>query len=547
MLYQPSNISPDELNGTGTVDVSGDVEVSWRVNGNSAMTAYRIDFAQNNAASTAVWSTGKITLGTPYWGVSYDGTETPFSVTLSGLESHGLSNGNEYKMTITQWWSADESVSQLTASILVARSAPTLTMDAYADPLTDKEASFTAAYSQGQGDAIKWVRWQIAYADDTDSPFTDTGAIYGTGQLRVDYDGFLTDTAYAVKCTVETENGVEATTGWETFDVSYALADATGDATACQLAQSSSVWVNWDMVESADGYSVMRQTAGENRLIKIADVSSTTGQIRDYSARSGESYIYYVFPVGALAYLTKPMQTNQVDVRYWYWAIIEAEPVSGEKDTYSAIAGYYFRYGAGGVAEGQFSNNNAPQITQNFTRYPTRQGVTANYKTGTVSGYIGTIDRTRVDYTDTLSESEAIFQLSNTGNALFLLDPKGHFLKIHTAAATTLVIDHKSRQMPQTMTLSWVETGSAENTHLIMYPGGDFYPIDRVILTTVRLDPETGTLTWTVPDDYAGTGSVLSLNGNGELVQTVSGSYNAASMSFEQSTGEVTATLSDDG
>ena len=79
MLYQPSNITPDELNGTGTVDVTEDVVISWLVNGTSAMTDYEIAFFQNNAASTPVWTTGKVTLGTPFWGTTYDGTTDPFS------------------------------------------------------------------------------------------------------------------------------------------------------------------------------------------------------------------------------------------------------------------------------------------------------------------------------------------------------------------------------------------------------------------------------------------------------------------------------------
>lgn len=542
MLYQPSNITPDELNGTGTVDVTEDVEISWLVNGTSAMTAYEIAFFQNNAASTAVWTTGKVTLDTPFWGTTYDGTTEPFTVTLSGLASQGLANGNEYKMIITQWWSANDSVTPFTASIIVARANPVVTLGSYDDPLTDKEATFTATYSQAQGDGIKWVRWQIAYADDKSNPFVDTGYIYGTGQLQVDYDGFLTDNSYSVKCTVETQNGVQGTTGWVDFDVSYTLAAAAGGATACQLANSSSVWVSWDMVQSADGYSIMRQTVGENRLIKIADVEATAGQIRDYSARSGQTYIYYVFPEGSLAYLTEPMMTDPVKVQYWYWSIVEAEPVSGEKNTYSVIAAYYFKYNA---SEGQFSNNNNPQISQNFTRYPTRQGTTANYKTGTLGGYIGTIDRMSVTYSDTISQSEALFALSNTENALFLLDPKGHFMRIHTAAATTLAIDHKSKVMPQTVTVSWVEMGSTDGVHLIMYPGGDFYPVDRVILTTLRINPTTGKLIWTTPDDYTGTGSILSINSDGTLVQTTDGSYNAATMTLDNSTGIVTASLPD--
>jgi len=543
MLFQPSNITPDELNGTGTVDVTEDVKVSWFVNGTSALVAYEIAFFQNNAASTAVYSTGKVTLDSPFWGTSYDGTVEYFTVTLSSLDSHGLSNGNEYKMLITQWWSESDSVTQTTASIFITRDAPSVEIDDLPDPLTDKEASFTATYSQAQYDSIQWVRWEIAYADDTENPFSDTGKIYGTGELRIDYDGFLTDTTYAIRCTVETSNGVQATTGWQEFDVSYVLAAASGAASACQLKNTSCVWIRWDQVQSADGYSIMRQTVGEQRLIKIADVSATVGQIQDYSARSGQSYIYYVFPEGSLAYLTEPMQTEPVNVQYWYWSIVEATPMSGEKNTYSVIRAFIFRYGASGVAEGQWSNNNSPQLSLNFTRYPTRYGSSANYKTGTVSGYIGTISEGTLEYQDTVAQSDALFDLSNSKNALFLLTPKGHYLRIHTAAATTMQIDHKKRQMPQTVTISWAETGSTDGVHLIMYPGNDFYPMDRVIMTVLRIDTATGRLLWIVPDNYEGTGSTLSLDADGSLIHTTGGPFIAATLEMDQSTGIVTATL----
>ena len=542
MLNQPANITPDEINGTGTVDVSKDLKVSWRVSGTSAMTAYQISIYENTAASTQLYTTGEVTLDSPFWGVNYAGTIQYYTAILdhTTLNALGVDNGNEYKMLIKQWWSEDDYVEQTTASIILARDAPTLALDAIDNPITDKEYTFTATYTQAQGDTIKWVRWQIAYADDTANPFYDTGEIYGTGELQVNYDGFLTGTKYAVKCTVETQNGVDATTGWSEVNVSYSLPTATGTASACMVQGESCVWVSWDQVVSADGYSVMRQTAGDNRLIKIADVSATATQLRDYSARSGFTYIYYVFPAGSLAYLTQPMVSDPIAVQYWFWSIIEAVP-TGQKNEYSVEKTYIFRLN---VSEGNMSNNNSPTVSQNFTRYPTRQGVSANYASGTLGGYIGSISKDTLTYSDTAVRAEELFALSTTTNALFLLDPKGNFRKIHTSAPTTLQIDHKKAIMPQTMTVSWVEIGSAENCHTIMYAGGDSYPVDRVIFTTLRVNTDTGALLWTVPDNYDGTGSVLSIS-SGELSQNDSGSFLPATLALDTTSMTVSATLSD--
>ncbi|PWM20079.1 MAG: hypothetical protein DBX49_01110 [Clostridia bacterium] len=548
MLFQPSNISPDEINGSGTVDLTENLTVTWQVSGDSAMTAYQIDFYSNNAASSPLYSTGKISLQTPFWGVNYKGEQQYYSATVSAaaLAGAGMTNGSEYKLLITQWWSASDSIRQTTASLFLGRAAPSVAINAIPSPLTVSTYSFTGTYSQAQGDALKWVRWQIAEVNTSTStvgtPFLDTGKISGTGELRVDYAGLFTGTTYAIKLSIETINGVDADTGWVQFTVNYSVSPATGQVTACQSADGSSVYVAWDMVESAQAYTIFRQGAEENTLFKIADVDSTTGALRDYGARSGESYRYYVFPTGVLSYLTEPMVSEPVAVQFWSWTIIEA--AKNTDGTFSTIGVYKFRYGSGGVSEGEFSNNNSPALQKNFTPYPVRQPEAANYLTGSVSGFIGSISGTK-DYTDTLAQARALRALSLSTNTLFLLDPKGHFINIHTSEPISMSINHKSPVMPQTLTLRWVEVGTAENVSLTSIPGGDFWPVDEIIFTSLRINPLTGSLMWTRPEEYLG--SVLSMDSGGKLIQTTSDAFTAAGMAMDSATGQVTATLPEGG
>lgn len=541
MLNQPSNISPDEINGSGTVDLTQALPVTWQVSGDSAMIAYQITFYMNNASSTQLATTGKVLLNTPFWGVNYKGETQFFTATIPAttFSTAGMSNGNDYKMVITQWWSANDSVTQATASFFSARSAPSVAINAIPSPLTLRSYSITGSYSQAQGDPLAYVRWQIAEASKRDQPFLDTGKIRGTGQLQVDYDGFFTDTTYSVKLTVETQMGITVSTGWVDFSVSYSVSAPQGQVQACQLQNEAGVYVHWDQMDIAEGYSVYRRESTESVLEKIADVDATTGQLRDYSAKSGHSYVYYIFPIGLLAYITEPMVSDPVPVQYWMWSILEAE--QGADGTYRLVRSYLFRMGEGGVKEGQFINNNAPQLLKNFTRYPTRQPETSNYLSGNVSGYIGSIDWSRGGYVDSVAQSEAIFQLSTSQNALFLLDPKGHFLRIHTSEAISLSVKTQTLAMPQTMTVSWAEVGSTDQISVIAAPGGDYYPTDSVIATTLRINPQTGALIWTTSDNYQN-GSVLSLNQeSGALVQTAAGSFTAADMEMDQATGIVTA------
>ena len=240
--------------------------MSWQVSGDSPMSAYQITLYKNDTASTKLYSTGKTTLSSPWWGVNYAGDVAFFAAQIeaANMSSAGMANGNEYKMLIVQWFASndagvlytasgavaagqyyfrisdaeyavftldralasgdsirystknhtlavtasgffytltvtraaeaagtelpgtaysggDEYVLQTTPALFLARSTPTLAINAIPSPVSVKEYSFTATYSQAQGDSINWVRWRIADKDDTANPFVDTGKISGTG------------------------------------------------------------------------------------------------------------------------------------------------------------------------------------------------------------------------------------------------------------------------------------------------------------------------------------------------------------------------------
>ena len=95
MLFQPSNISPSEINNSGTVDLTQPLTISWQVNGDSAMTAYQIVFYQNDAGSTQLYDTGQVSLAQPFWGINYAGQVQYYTVTIPAatLNANGHTNG----------------------------------------------------------------------------------------------------------------------------------------------------------------------------------------------------------------------------------------------------------------------------------------------------------------------------------------------------------------------------------------------------------------------------------------------------------------------
>lgn len=265
-LFQPTNIYPSSLGelGNGTIDVTKPLAVSWQVNGNSAMTAFSLTVCKNDAASTQVYTTGKLTEGCPFYGIDYAGNTVLFTHTIpaDALSGANMENGQQYKLIIKQWWGETdaESVTQRSASVFLTRADPVLTVAAIPSPLAVRKYAFTATYTQAQGDTLNWVRWMLR-AKSSDTALYDSGRIYGTAELRMEYDGLFSDTDYAVRCQVQTENGVQADTGWVDFRVAYATATPTGAVVACPNCKKSGIRVTWPWL-----YDVQGTAAGENRI-----------------------------------------------------------------------------------------------------------------------------------------------------------------------------------------------------------------------------------------------------------------------------------------
>lgn len=256
MIFQPTNIEPSSLNGTGTIDATEDLTIRWQVNGDSPMLAYQIVIYENDESSTVLLDTEKITLSAPFYGTSYNGTTPTFSadtITAATLADSDILNGtaNGYKIIITQWWSNDDYVVQSSASQFIARATPQLSIDAIPTPIPARTYSFTATCVLDTSDSIRWVQWKI-YTNSGES-LLDTGAIFGTSELRVDYDGFFSGNEYKIQCSIETNNGIIVSTPITEFSVSYPLGESVGEIEARCLGNEDCIAVSWGGVISYNG------------------------------------------------------------------------------------------------------------------------------------------------------------------------------------------------------------------------------------------------------------------------------------------------------
>ena len=251
-IYQATNITPDLVSGPENGVVFNNqsyVSVSWQVNGNSPLLAYRIQFFRNDAASTAGTDTGKVTLAEPFYPVSGSGTQRRFSISLpygsSGtyFTCAEADANKEGKIIITQWWGSTDgqSVTQRSASVFRI-SAPTsvsLSTPTYENNTFSFDATVTLPDYATYGEtSVLWHQWTVV-RENIDSYPTQYTEVQTSGKIwgGASYEwtaNLLPPGSYYASFTCETSNGEKIKKSTSTFT-------SLEDAISVVLSSSSTV------------------------------------------------------------------------------------------------------------------------------------------------------------------------------------------------------------------------------------------------------------------------------------------------------------------
>ncbi len=258
-LFQATNITPSLFagEGNGTVAANDPIVISWQINGTNAMTGFRILIRKNDTASTEVHGV-TATDGCPAYGTNANGEQQIFTYAPTDSSGNpvkwsdwGLTDGAEYKMNITMYWGTVQStpfVNLYSPAVFRTRTAPSL---AIAVPATVDKAytTISGGYGQEQGDAISWVRWQLYRGVSIIGGYTpaelldDTGEMT-TGRLQYAVNGLISGNTYFVKCTIQTESGVQVSQ-LSKFTVNYNMVAGEGTMTAKCLSNGANL-LQWE-------------------------------------------------------------------------------------------------------------------------------------------------------------------------------------------------------------------------------------------------------------------------------------------------------------
>lgn len=283
-LFQPTNIIPSSFT-VGVVDAAqGIAQISWQVNGNSAMTAYQIDFYNNDTNSTLILGagTGKITDGIPtggFYGVDRFGQPKTFTWTAPGNKTwsaynSAFANGKLFKYKITQYWNEggeERHIEQIEQNVFIARSTPTIDIqrsdnESFIGTMPFPNGSnlpasigyFVGVYNQAQGASVREVCWQVAtwVNGDVGEILADTGNV-DTPTLQYSFNGFFIGNEYAIRCSGQADYQTFGTqdfdSGWRHFIVKIPddqkQSEYTGNFTVRCLPKENATLLEWESVE----------------------------------------------------------------------------------------------------------------------------------------------------------------------------------------------------------------------------------------------------------------------------------------------------------
>ena len=584
-LYQPTVITPSSLNGTGVIDATQDMTVIFQINGTIPIVGWQFVIMQNTVESTVLYTSEwrhHYLPGTQYivytFGRDENGNPVPVtdSITAADLAAAGITNGyaNGYKLKVNQQYYKSgiigyavlEQISPVffaaAQSVYIDTSQWLSQYGRFAYFGKRMVYSDDTAVPVNTEDPLLYNRWRLAEGADPDNHILeDSGDIYlANNELKV-YGLLKNGSNYAVRLNGMLESGIKIDTGWYYFSTAWTdTAKSYIHLRVYYVRNTPALFARLEVDEGHDEREISqlpdywrwiitrtRVSDGKEEMAAILPKGQT--MFYDFGARNNTEYIYKAYcGLGAANGYCYTAERSVKMKYYWDWAVIEAEPET--QNAYYLVSHPFpntmyhvkrvFQF-QGNIESGSVSNENKPNVQDNFTPYPTVQKSVRKGLTGTLKAWVGNV--TNGNFTDSIKEIDRIMDLSTSESIKFLRDRKGNIRMIEISDAIKKATQDPYAEQPVEIELPWVEVGDAKDAQIVsmltdgfMTVGDDIYETE----TEIVADP-LDSIEWTWDDtDYVG--SEIGMDGEGNLVQTYDDSLEYAPAILEIVDGDLKVT-----
>ena len=568
-LYQPTVIAPSSLNGTGVIDATQDMTVTFQINGTVPIYGWRFVIMENTVESTVLYNSGwrhdyitvegqqvaVYTYGRDGYGNPVPKTDT---ISAADLATAGIVNNyaNGYKLRVDQQYSEYEhpDLNNTTTTKELVQISPVFFITRRDNAFMDTWLTIRGRYvisnfnleeTPGKPlpflyDPLFFGRFRLADADDPDNHIlNDTGNIYLPQNQSMREFGILDNgRMYAARATGQLESGAEVDTGWYDFTPTWTdTALSYVHLRTYYVRNTPAIYVRLEVDDGHDpsvitspaayrGWEIYRVPVNGGEKEKVGVIPRGQTAMYDFGAKNNTAYRYRAYY--GLAALDGYCYESERDIKmvyYWNWALIECEKSETKyycipSHTYTNTMFHVKRVHQfqGNVDSGPVSNENEPFVENNFTPYPTVQKSARKGLSGTLKAWVG---RTRNGvFSDSVEEVDRIMDLSTRDTVKFLRDRKGNLRMIEIGDAIRKETQDPYGEQPVEVQIPWVEVGDAKGCQIVsMVEDGLIAPGDDIVDTETAIsEDEDGYIEWT-RDDEGYVGSEIEMDADGNLVQ----------------------------
>lgn len=475
-LLQPSNIAPSTKAGIeNSVCTLHPSFIKWDINGDVPMTGFKLDFYKNDTNSTFVVSTNLVTIA-PFYGKDGEGNYNTFNAFdyLTSAQKTDITHNvkynydgiiGEYKYRITQYWGANQeySVGQIDFNILYCVEAnhvhletPVITRSGFVAKIT-AEKYHTVATLDITGYSIRTEIYENLILKEILQ--TKYFPSYNIDYIFYEYP----DIGKTPEIFCKNQFGNIASSG------SVSLPAPTFTTTGLAIMTKNEDYVNFNFTTWKD-IQVLEMIENPNTAESKSyfyyfgwNTGFGYNKMPIYSFKSGVNYdikFYNIYQGLTKIGVANSQGTAISSFCYNFneYRLILTQITTQERGVNCRFFLKMWKFG-NNISTSSISNNNQPSFFENFTGYRLKQHSSRKGRSGTLSALLSnTVD---YDYNDTVEQMKELFNLSLENQDLFLLTPKGDYIKVAISQPIVQTINDKNKKRQVTVQLGWEEVGDA--------------------------------------------------------------------------------------
>ena len=290
-------------------------------------------------------------------------------------------------------------------------------------------------------------------------------------------------------CDVLVEDGNAQFSDFLTHMMSNIYTPSNGEGTEFVASFNYTLYTGSYVIRGASAYTdatttlaIYRKSEDPFEIMLVANIpldkNTKNAVVYDYYAKNQKEYEYYMLFLHSDPDTLARNTVATITTCFWNYTVLSCT----QNNIGDYIVEKEYRFGLD-LSSGSVGNNNNPMLQQNFTRYPLRQPSSSNYRSGTLSAFIGKVVNDQ--YVDTVNLMDELYALSIDGNTKFLKTRKGQIFRIDTSGPIVMNITDRYAQQPAKIGLPWVEVGDTKEINIL---GDNSQIIDA---PTFSVNPDT--------------------------------------------------------